>query len=372
MPLARIRTQFPEEVVDLAEALIEAGYTVETVRLDEFRIAPADIEFTVDKLPVVEAWRRVPDVDQVFVVPGTPESHDIRSHAGREMSHEPFAGRLVIEIGEFAAGTSRKLALLWRETRGRIHEIRERWTPPREYNAPVHLEPVAPANVDTQITAAVERMERERREQQRRREAAERQRAEQLRITSENRQRAREAAEAKALLEEQQKIEAMVRATETMRQNVLKPVAAEPPTPRKRPRRLLRTRRERAFVRAGVAAFTLSVGMATLAGQALHRKPASVVLPASASVSPAPFAKNATPAPVQVEALAPSPKPSALVHPFTTTAIVAAGVSDEREVHAKREATIIADDEVIIRKPAMARTQKPRAKDHVIHYSDLD
>lgn len=372
MPLARIRTQYPEEVVDLAEALIEAGYSVETVRLDEFRIAPADLEFSVDKLPVVEAWRRVPDVEQVFVVPGTPESQDIRSHAGREMSREPFAGRLVIEIGEFAGGTSRKLALLWREARGRIHEIRERWTPPREYNTPVHLEPVAPANVDTQITAAVERMEWERRELQRRREASERQRAEQLRITSENRQRAREAAEAKALLEEQQKIEAMVRATETLRQNVMMPAAVEPPSPRRRPRRFLRTRRERAFLRAGVTAFALSVGIAALAGQALHRKPASVVLPASASASPAPFTKNAVAAPVQAQALPPSPKPSSFVHPFTTTAVVATGVTDDRDARSKREATIIADDEVIIRKPAMARTQKPRAKHGVIHYSDLD
>ena len=84
MALARIRTHFPEEVSELCEALIEAGYMVETIRLDEFRIAPADLELTVEKLPVVEAWRHVPNADEVYVAPGTPESLDIRSVIRRE------------------------------------------------------------------------------------------------------------------------------------------------------------------------------------------------------------------------------------------------------------------------------------------------
>ena len=107
MALARIRTHFPDEVTELREALVEAGYIVETLRPDEFRIAPADLELTVDKLPVVDAWRRIPQSDVLYVAPGTPESVDIRSAFGVEISREPWFARIIIESGELYGDVSR-------------------------------------------------------------------------------------------------------------------------------------------------------------------------------------------------------------------------------------------------------------------------
>jgi hypothetical protein len=385
MALARIRTHFPEEVAELEEALIEAGYIVETIRMDEFRIAPADLELTVEKLPVVEAWRHVPNTDVVYVAPGTPESCDIRSYFGAANSREPRLARLLVGMGERYEECSRWAARQRREWSARVHEIRERWTPPREYhNAPVHLEPVAPSNVDhaaevrePRIDVAIEQALLQQEELRRRQEAEQRELQEQARLAEENRRRAREAAEARALLEEQRKIEAMVRVTEELRERV---VVANLPKPhvveRRKPRHLLRTRRERAVFRAGVAAFVLSFGLAFLAAEALHPRSASGAIPqntrnnvASDSV---PFAKpSVAAAPVfdVQDAGVKSAAPGPTFAPTPAVALPSVGnMTSARHVGS--------DDifnEVIVRKPHVARPQPSKQKRAtIVHYSDLD
>ena len=372
MALARIRTHFPEEVTELCEALIEAGYVVETVRPGEFHIAPADLELTVDKLPVVEAWRHIPKADEVYVAPDTPESRDIRSAIGAQISHGPLLARFVVETGERYTDFTKWLALQARELRARIHDIRQKWTPPREYHAEVHLDPAVPSGlVEARIDEGIEHVRLEvvsrNEEVQRRQEEEHRRLLEQARMVEETRQRAREAAEAKALLEEQRKIEAMVRASEELRQRVLN--ANLPPrqeAPRKRPRRLLRTRRERAFFRAGVAAFALSMGLAMLAAEALHPQPASSTIPQkNARANTIPFeSKTGT-----TNAANTVPMPATIISPATNASLKSAEVKPSaiRPVSAQDDA-----DEVIVRRVAPPRRPPARQKDAVIHYSDLD
>ena len=380
MALARIRTHFPEEVSALREVLLEAGYVVETVRPGEFRVVPADLELTVDKLPVVEAWRRIPDAEEVFVAPDTPESLDIRSARGLEISREPLFARFVVETGERYADFTAWLSRQVRELRARVHDFRQQWTPPHEYHAPPHLEPTVPSNLnETRIDAAIEHARLEvvsRNEEIRRKQEAERQRqAEQARLLEQNRQRAREVAEARALLEEQKKIEAMVRASEELRQRVLQ--ANLPPVrevERRRPRRrILRTRRDRAFFRAGVAAFALSMGLAVLAGEALHPQPASSAIPQqqAARSGSVPFATS--PSGVDARKL-PNPTPgfestpAALVLPSNDVAVKA---PDGKTSNMRRVSEgMIAEDEVIVRKPV--RRPPEKHKDSIAHYSDLD
>jgi hypothetical protein len=372
MALARIRTQFPEEVMELQEALIEAGYIVETIRLDEFRIAPADLELTVEKLPVVDAWRHVPNVDTVYVASGTPESRDIRSAFGVEISREPLVARILVEIGERYEDCSRWAARQKRELNARVHEIRERWTPPREYRSTVHLEPVAPSTVEheadrreVRIDVAIEKARLQQEERRRRQEAEQHELHEQARIAEENRRRAREAAEARAMLEEQQKIERMVRATEELRERV---VVSNLPQPRvverRKPRRLLlRTRRERAVFRAGVAAFTLAFGLAFLTAEALHPRSASVVIPQNTSESSAaPFAKPLVPQAAAAETQNATAKPPA--HDSIPAA--------DNEMSARRPASQEIFQEVIVRKPRPSRQQAAKSGTAIAHYSDLN
>jgi hypothetical protein len=395
MAVARIRTYFPEEISELCEALIEAGYTVETVRPDEVRIAPADLEIRVEKLPVIDAWRHIPDADCVFVSPGTPESRDIRSALGKEISREPLLARLVIEGGERYTEISRWTARQARELRARMHEfrlnvqeIRQKWTPPREYHSPAHLEPAVPSSLDhgheTRIDEAIERarLEAAKREEERRRKEQEDQLrlAEQARVMEENRRRAREAAEAKALLEEQKKIEAMVRTTESLRDRV---VRANLPAPRpvlvQKPRQLLRTRRDRAFVRAGLAAFALSMGLAVLGAEALHPRPASAVIPNAVAPATVPFTKQQTGSP-SIQAQVTPAKPPSTVPPFVAAAPTQTTSSDPQasikptagKTHRLNEATIMAQDEVIVHKTMLPHRAASKPKGSIIHYSDLD
>ncbi len=371
MPLARIRTQFPEEVHELCEALIEAGYVVETVRPGEVRIAPADLEINVDKLPVVEAWRNIPDVDVVYLAPGTPESRDVRSSAGRRISREPLFAGLLVNLGE----TVRDLAHWWqrqrREMRARAHEWRERLTPPREYHSSPHLEPAAPSTESsTSIDAVIEKVSRQRDERRQSRVQAEKELSERTRREAEIRRRMRESEEAKALVEEQQKIETMVRATAELREKVLRK-ETQPERRLPRPRRLLRTRRDRAFVRAGVLAFSLSLGLALLAGEALHPRPVSTVVPKATTTAATPFAKQPAAASTDVNPVAekpPSVLPTIAKPALLSDTVITADAKPPQSKHG----TIAEDDvEVIVRKAAIARPH-PKSQSKVVHYSDLD
>lgn len=372
MALARIRTQFPHEVLELQEALIEAGYIVEVIRLDEFRIAPADLELTVQKLPVVEAWRHVPNVDKVYVASGTPESRDIRSSFGVTISREPFMARILVDIGERYEDCSRWAARQKRELTARVHEIRERWTPPREYQSTVHLDPAAPATVEhetepreVRIDIAIEKARLHQEALRRRQEAEQQELQAQARIAEENRRRAREASEARALLEEQQKIEAMVRSTEKLRERV---VVANLPQPRaverRKPRRLiLRTRRERAVFRAGVAAFALAFGLAFLTAEALHPRSASVAIPQNTSDSSAvPFAKPLIPQAAAAETQNANAKPTVPAPPQAV----------ENEPSGRHAVSQEIFQEVIVRKPRPSRQPHPTSRTTIAHYSDLD
>jgi hypothetical protein len=263
------------------------------------------------------------------------------------------------------------------ELRAHWNELRQRWTPPREYHASIHLEPEVPASLDhheeARIDLAIEEALLRQEDLRRRQESEIRQQAEQARRAEEHRRRMREAAEAKALLEEQQKIDAMVRATAMLREQVS---TASLPAPhsadRRRPRHLLRTRRERAFVGAGIAAFVLSFGLAVLAGQALHPRPASVVVPQPESSSTVPFAKPQTAEPQNPLAKAPSPDvmtPHVSTQAETTTASLTPA---NAKPSAARNNSIIDDDEVIVRKPARVQSRPAKAKNSIAHYSDLD
>ena len=410
MAFARIRTHFPEEVTELCEALIQAGYAVETIRPEEFRIAPADLELVVDKLPAVEAWRRLPDADTVFVAPGTPCSGDVRGPAPVKSQRAPLFANV-----DFKAKASERIALMsgWinrqqRELRGwthdvqhdvqrRVHlakekagELRRKWTPPREYQGELRVEPNPPArqperpleNREARIDSVIEHARIKQEELRRQQQAEQQFLIEQAHRAEESRRRAHEAAEARALLEEQQRIEQMVRATEQVRERV---VETKPRIPRqierRRPRLLPRTRRERAFFRAGIAAVVASLGLGVLAAQALHPRPAAHDVPKVAAHSPVPFAQPAV-APVSnaaavelpqgksADATTPAPSPS-----FAATAPVTTAVLKPPKPSAGRasEEGAIADDEVVIvRKPAVARVQKPKARTTIAHYSDLD
>ncbi len=358
--------------MELQEALIEAGYAVEIIRLDEFRIAPADLELTVQKLPVVEAWRHVPNVDTVYVASGTPESCDIRSSFGGANSQQPLVVRILADIGERYEGCSRWAARQKRELSARVHEIRERWTPPREYHSTVHLEPVAPSTVEhssesreVRIHVAIEKTRLQQEELRRRQEAEQHERQEQARIAERNRRRMREAAEAGALLREQQKIEAMVRATEKLRERVVVPNLHQPRViERRKPRRLLlRTRRERAVFRAGIAAFTLAFALAFLTAEALHPRRASVEIPQNTSQSSAvPFARPQVPQAAAAGTQNATAKPPASV----SSPAVASDLSG------RRPATQEMFQEVIVRKPRPARQQTTKSATTIAHYSDLD
>jgi hypothetical protein len=398
MPLARIRTQFPDEVEELCGALIEAGYVVETVRPEDFRIVPADLELTVDKLPAVEAWQHIPDSEVLYVAPGTPESRDIRSSMSPDVSREAAFNRALADMREgvlvarrWAATQSRelrahgheiparmhelrrwanKIGVQAQELRVRMNELRRRWTPPREYHGPPHLEPVAPSTVSTvRIDETLRKSQALQEEQEKQRAAAERELARQAHLAAESRRRAREAEEAKVLLEQQRKIEAMVQSTETLRERVLHPApAGAPEQPRRRPRHLLRSRRERAFLRAGVVAFSASVGLALLTAQALHPRPARTAIPHAAAAS-VPFSKSPGIVPVNVPENA-STKPPSAVPTFAKEGMIA--IAAERKPARARHEDAVAEDEVIVRKPAVARSNPPKTKSGIVHYSDLD
>ena len=390
MPLARIRTHFPGEVSELCEALLEAGYVVETVRPEEFRIAPADLELTVDKLPVVEAWRHLPDVESVFVGPGTPLSAHIRGSAPAPQYHphllQDFKAKATEHWSTFSGWTSRQA----REFRGLRHdlhhkariygekavELRRRLTPPREYRSDFHPDPPPPVHNEPRIDTAIEQARLRQEELRRQQEAEGRRLQEQARLAEDNRRRAREAAEARALLEEQQKIEAMVRATEKLRDRV---VESKPPVPRqverRRPRLLPRTQRERAFVRAGIAAFAMSLGLGALAAQALHPRPASHAIPKAEATAAIPFAKpvTATALPLPVESPAAIEQAPSPVASFTSNAQSATlALKSPRSRHAVSDVDIADDQMVIVRKPVVAQSPKTKPKATVAHYSDLD
>lgn len=384
MALARIRTHFPEEVNELSAALAAAGYTVETLRPEDVRNVPADLELVVDKLPVIEAWRHIPNTEKVYVAPGTPESRDIRSAFGAHISYEPLMARTIVEFGELSLETTRWMKQQFRELRAWFHDLRRRWTPPREYRTDVvHLDPVVPSTVERQpgeprIDAAMLELMRREEELRRQRAAEQRRRAELARVAEENRRRAREAVEARALLEEQQKIEAMVRATETLRERVVhaesKPLRVKPRDKssrlRRMPRRLFRTERDRAFFRAGVTAFVLSCGLAVLAAESLHPHPASRALPRATSAQ-LPFAQSQSTSTVPTQVAAPNTAgdmPASAPAPQMTAALK----TSERRSAAPRHPSVFADDEVIVRHPDIARTHPPKRKDAVLHYSDLD
>jgi hypothetical protein len=379
MALARIRTHFPEEVIELQEALIEAGYQVETIRLDEFRIAPADLELTVEKLPVVEAWRHLPNTENVYVAPGTPESLDIRSSEGAAMSREPRLARFIVEVSERSSDWAKWATRQRRELTARIHEIRERWTPPREYQNAVHLEPVAPSSVEhpaepreSRIDLAIEQARLQQEALRERKEAEQRELQEQARLAEESRRRAREAAEARALLAEQQKIEAMVRATQELRERV---VVGNLPKPRlveerRKPRRLalLRTRRERAVFRAGVAAFVLAFGMAFVTAEALHPRSASGAIPQiSTTAGAVPFAKPASASETQ-DAAVKHPSGASMLATTPVLPVQATGTL----LPSKRMPASDVFTEVIVRKPHATHPQTTSRKGAIAHYSDLD
>lgn len=380
MALARIRTQFPEEVVELREALVDAGYQVETIRLDEFRIAPADLELTVEKLPVVEAWRSLPNTETVYVAQGTPESQDIRNRDGAKIARERRLANLSLILRERYAGYASWASRQRRELTARVYEIKERWTPPREYQNPVHLEPVAPSSVDrpaepreARIDIAIEQARVQQEALRERKEAEQRELQEQARLAEESRRRAREAAEARALLEEQQKIEAMVRASQELRERV---VVGNLPKPRlveqrPKPRRvvLLRTRRERAVFRAGVAAFVIAFGLAFLTAEALHPRSASGAIPQNTTTAGAvPFAK---PAAVASETQDAATKPASAVGTQATTPMLPVQASGT-PTPSKRMPASDVFTEVIVRKPQVARPQTTNRKSAIAHYSDLD
>lgn len=75
MPLARIRTRYPERVSDVAATLIAAGYTVETALPDETRHKQADVELWIDDPSAAQAWSGVPEAQPVVekAAPGRGE-----------------------------------------------------------------------------------------------------------------------------------------------------------------------------------------------------------------------------------------------------------------------------------------------------------
>ncbi|HEY3926887.1 MAG TPA: hypothetical protein VGL89_00810 [Candidatus Koribacter sp.] len=420
MPLARIRTQFPGEVAELSAVLVDAGYTVEVIRPESFRISPADLELTVDKLPVVEAWRHVPNAEQVYVAPGTPESGDIRTPYGEQVPHESALARLLVESKEGFSAANIWCKKQGRELRSLGHEIVERsnrishtmtersqhlrtwiaetcrrWTPPREYHAPVHLDPVSTDSKVTRIDSAVDLARKQFEAMRARHEAEQKLLQEQARLAEESRRRAREAAEARALLEKQRKIEAMVAATELLRERVVTHHTPEPqpepqkprPLARRRPRFLPRTRRERAFFRAGIASLCFALTMAALAAEALHPRPASSAIPQQASapaatapapqVLPAPVttattAPAATPASVPAEVVAPE-KPSAATQVLSRAVLTHSARPSHIQRSTAPEDSSIAEDEVIVRKPlTTTRASAAKPKPGIVHFSDLN
>lgn len=368
---------------------MEAGYVVETVRPGEARIAPADLELTVDKLPVVEAWRHVPAVDTVYVAPETPESQDIRSDPGVEKTHAHVLANAIAGAGQRYRAFTSWLGRQAREVRAHAHDLRQKWTPPREYHAPVHLEPMAPSNLDLShdpVTDSERWVAASRKEEQRRKKEIERQQRilKQARAMEDNRRRVREVEEARAMLEQQKRIEAMVDVTEVLRERVMqagRPVLAR--EQRKRPRRLLRTRRDRAFFRAGVTAFALSMGIALLAGEVLHPQPASHAIPQNvSSANNIPFADRPSAAPVSDPSQNASEKvpsvipfrsaPAVAVNPVANVSPAKPAASQPSPMQQVSSRGTIAEDEVIIRKPLRPRHPAGKPKDSIVHYSDLD
>ena len=416
MATARIRTHFPEEVTDLCEALIQAGYTVETIRPDEFRIAPADLELVVDKLPAVEAWRRIPDAETVFVAPGTPCSGTVRGTAPAKTERAPlFANwNVKAKVSEHATTFSGWMSRQGRELRAWMHdlepklrdvqqkfrafgpkaaELRRKLTPPHEYLGNFRPKPAATVNPpqpplqqkEIRLDHAFEQAQLRQEELRRQQQAEQQFLIEQARLAEDSRRRAREAAEARALLEEQQRMEALERASQKVSEPVIEAKLPAPRTvERQRPRLLPRTRRERAFFRAGMAAIVVSLGLGMLAAQALHPKPAAGGVPKAAAQNPVPFAKPVS-APITaasaVEApetksgvvTAPDPSPAFTATTPVATASLKKPSAARRAMPESDDDTIAEDQVVIVRKPAVARAQKPKARTTTIaHYSDLD
>jgi hypothetical protein len=405
MAFARIRTQFPEEVTDLCEALIQAGYVVETIRPNEFRIAPADLELVVDKLPAVEAWRRLPEADTVFVAPGTPCSGKVRGEAQGKPESTPLFAHVDLKAKAVEQWTfvSQWLHRQGRELRGRAHDaqhhvkqkayelgeksaaFRRKWTPPREYQGELRLDSKAPERPvesrELRIDGVIEHARLKQEELRRQQQAEQQFLIEQARQAEESRRRAREAAEARALLEEQQRIDQMVRATERVRERV---VDATPPAPRRqerrRPRLLPRTRRERAFFRAGIASIVASLFLGMLAAQALHPRVASQTIPTAVANTSVPFTKPASVPLTNVSAgeapeaktdseTLPAPSPSFAASAPVTTAVL----KSPKPSAGRRANDDIAEDEVVIvHRPAVARSAKPKSPATIAHYSDLD
>ncbi len=362
MALARIRTLFPDEVSALSEALVEAGYVVEIIRPNDFRIAPADLELTVDKLPVVDAWRHLPDAERIYIAPGTPESGDIRGSFTAEIARESLLTRLRTALGEKSSEISRYAQKQMREARAYAHDLRQRWTPPRDYHAPVY-----PAPRVERKDAVIEQARLHQEELRRRQEEERRELQEQARRAEENRRRAREAAEARALLESHRQIEAMLQATEEMRQRALQAESPKPrPQPLRRPRYLPRTRREKAFFHAGIVAFALAVTLAAVANAALHPRPAATAIPQVAtSAKTVPASPLAVAAPVSPAASTPAVPAEVKPSPKPSGATLAA-------VRHAAEQSVIADDEVIVRKPRPSKPNAAKQKPEIAHYSDLD
>src|ERR1019366_6983846 len=98
-----------------------------------------------------------------------------------------------VESGEAYVDVCRWAARQVCELRARMHEARERWTPPREYQATIHLEPVAASTVDhsaepkeTRIDAAIEQALLRQEELRSRQKAEQRELQEKARLAEQN------------------------------------------------------------------------------------------------------------------------------------------------------------------------------------------
>jgi hypothetical protein len=128
-------------------------------------------------------------------------------------------------------------------------------------------------------------------------------------------------------------------------------------------------------LRAGVAAFSLSLGLAVLAGQALHPQPASKHIPSRKTLPKIPFSEPSASAltfePQSATQTAPNPLPKLpSVAPAATQQVLSAS---SKTPHVKREDAIADDDvEVIVRKPAVSHPRPAKKTTTIAHYSDLD
>jgi hypothetical protein len=124
----------------------------------------------------------------------------------------------------------------------------------------------------------------------------------------------------------------------------------------------------------------MSLGLAVLAGEALHPRPASAVMPQITTRSTAlPFAKQDGPS-IAAQSHTVATKPPSAVPPFSA-ATPATSVTAEHQSASLNAASVkprhlpvesaVAQDVVIVRK-MLPQHAASKPKNSIVHYSDLD